>query len=629
MRVDILDSATLQRLQSLAPPWEKLACDPLLAFSPDSRGLTYSGRSAHLDKHRGPFVLIDEGMFVVTWDLQTGGVVSAIEWSKWDGVEMGSEESGSEESGGEESGSEEWYTESEESDGEGLGAGESDRDESEDEGSDIDDSGNDGLEGITYSTNGRMVALLTRFELGKATIDIFDVASGVYMHYLRCPQLEDSRLCHIWTHGESLRFVTAEPTGIAIWEVGFTPGATATEIKTFPAPDNVSEARSFEFLPALDRAVFIYSNHVLIWDARDSKTLLNHAGIDYDSTVTLSPDGRFFACSTAGSEFWLWRESPTGYILHGKFSPNGNSPEVLFSQSSKSFVTFHIEDPMVQLWQMSSSISTSSDTLVQPLQQIEDFVLEFLPDRSLAVVVQQRGSVVTILDLKSSALWLTIETPMEVYGLGVIKNSIAAIGSKKAITWILPEGGPLPDVRLNVEDSTQTVNFINHPWRVSRKQIASASISPDSRYIALIMDMEGGYMYGGCLCLYSASTGQYFARISTRLVGRLWFTPGGDNIWCAGDVDESRADVWTITGDVLDHIMVVVKMEHKSWKCPWGSSEGYQVTKDGWILGLDGKQLLMLPPPWQSGVAERAWNGQFLALLHASLTEPVIIELGL
>ena len=35
----------------------------------------------------------------------------------------------------------------------------------------------------------------------------------------------------------------------------------------------------------------------------------------------------------------------------------------------------------------------------------------------------------------------------------------------------------------------------------------------------------------------------------------------------------------------------------------------------------------MLPPPWQSYAMDRIWKGQFLALLHGGLSEPVILEL--
>jgi hypothetical protein len=622
--VDILDSATLQRLQSLASPWETLACDPLLVFSPDSRRLTYSGRNARRDKHHGPYLLIEREVFIVTWDLQTGGLISAIEWNKLKSGESDGEDSGSE---GPES--EEWVTEdsgsedsnSKESCSEESGSEESGSEESGSEESGSEESDSDGLEGITYSTDGRMVALLSRLEFGKAIIDIFDVVSGVYMHYLDCPPLEDSRLCQIWTHEGFIRFVTAESTGITIWEVGFTLGATPTEVKTLPAPKNVNDAVRFEFLPTSYRALFVYSNQVLIWDARNSQSLLHHADTDDDPVMTLSPDGHFFACPNAGSGIDLWKESPTGYIPHGKFSPSNNHPRVLFSQNGESIITFEFEYSMVQLWQTSSSISTPSSTSVQTPQQ-NNFILDFHPDMSLAVLVRQEDSMVVVLDLKSGTPWLTIETSMEVYGLGVIKNTIAAIGCKKIITWNLPERNHLLDVKLNTEDSTQTVHLRNHPRGVSRKLVTAASMSHDSCYIALLMDMEGKYMYGGCLCFYSASTGKYLGRISTRQVGVLWFTPAGNEIWCAGD--ENKADVWTITGNNLDYTMVVTKIEDRSWGCPWGSSQGYQITNEGWILGLDGRRLLMLPPSWQADAAQRVWKGKFLALLHATLPEPVI-----
>jgi hypothetical protein len=60
---------------------------------------------------------------------------------------------------------------------------------------------------------------------------------------------------------------------------------------------------------------------------------------------------------------------------------------------------------------------------------------------------------------------------------------------------------------------------------------------------------------------------------------------------------------------------------------PWASSQGYQVTDDWWILNPDGKQLLMLPPPWQSDMVHQVWKGKYLALLHPGLLEPVILEL--
>ena len=61
--------------------------------------------------------------------------------------------------------------------------------------------------------------------------------------------------------------------------------------------------------------------------------------------------------------------------------------------------------------------------------------------------------------------------------------------------------------------------------------------------------------------------------------------------------------------------------------CPWGSTCGYQITNDWWILGSDGKWLLMLPLPWRSDPAHQVWKGKFFVLLHHGIPEPVILEL--
>ena len=81
-------------------------------------------------------------------------------------------------------------------------------------------------------------------------------------------------------------------------------------------------------------------------------------------------------------------------------------------------------------------------------------------------------------------------------------------------------------------------------------------------------------------------------------------------------------------GQVLPDPERRVDIEHSPEGYPWASSRGYRVTDD-WILGPDGKPLLMLPPIWQSPLeADRVWKGKFLALLHRELPGPVILELN-
>ena len=565
--VDILDSVTLQRLQSLGSPWERLACPSALIFSPDSRKLTYSGHGASRTEPHNPFISVDPEILVITWDLQTGSVVSAIKRNKADSDHSGFEELP-----------------------------------------------------ITYSEDGKKVAVLSRGPADKATIFIFDVISGWYMHDVDCCQLVNSRLYNIWTHGESIQFATAEPTGITIWKVGFDLGAQPTEVKTLPGPDDVEGLIHLEFLPALYRAIFVYSTRVLIWDVWGSKSLLNHADINPDIPIAISSDGRFFACSTTRSGIYLWKESPTGYTPQGKFSLDRRS---LFSPDCKSVIT--LGHSMVRLWYTSSFTTTSSATSIQP-QQIKKSLLEFLPDQSLAVVAQLEGKEVTVLDLKSGVVRLSIDTSMEVYGLWVNKDTIVAVGHEKAVTWGLPAGSPLHDVTLNIEDSAQTIHLSGHAEDAQRIDVIAASMSLNSRYIALIRRI--GDFGSGDLYLYSASTGQYLDRTVVSWPDKMWFTPDGESIWC--DLHGSRAQVFKITDDhLLDRAVVVEDMQDGSWGCPWGLSRGYQVTNGGWIHGLRGERLLMLPPPWQSDAMQRVWSGQFLALLHDTLPEPVIIELEL
>ena len=571
MRVDILDSATLQQLQSLEFS-RGITPDPeALAFSPDSRMLTSFIRGNY-----NP----GTGGFVVSWDLQTGGVVSAIGWKRPGDAKV-------------------WSTH------------------------------------LAYSMNGKMVAVLSRYE-SSTIISIYDVASGVDNIFdvelgartnldldLGAPYVYK-----IWAHGESLRFATPEPTGITIWEVELVPGATLTEVETISVPDNDIQMFAFkprkqcdvtwtEFNPALRRLAFIRmgtEDTLLIWDARYSKFLLHHTGTGFYPSMTFSSDGRFFACTTFESEVYLWKESSNGYTLSEKLTPSARYSRPLLSPNGESLITFG--GPTIQLWHTKSFAAAASSILAQTAQRThEDFILEFLPDRSLAVVTRKKDKTVTVLDLKSGVPQLTIDTPIEVYGLRLIENTIVVIGDEKAVTLDLLGGDFLPDARVNVKDSTRTITFGN----TNDSAVIAASISLDFQYIALGR-YDGEEVFLDVYCTRTARNIRGEAGVYA-----LWFAPGGHDIWCAAD---NEAKVFTISQGALDSTKTVADIGDGSWGCPWGSSRGYKVTYDGWILGAGGKRLLMLPPLWQSlDSVDRVWNGKFLALLHGALPEPVILEL--
>jgi hypothetical protein len=361
-----------------------------------------------LDRHD-----LDKGGFIVSWDLQTGGVISAIEWK-------------------------------------------GPRDDKAERAH------------ITYLTNGRMVAALAQYQFF-TTISIYDVVSGIYMydidHRARAdPNLElgTSYVYKIWTHGESLQFAASEPTGIIIWEVGLTPGATPMEVENVPIPHNIVEmfpskskkqadiART-EFHPASRRLAFIGTGGTLrVWDTRTSEFLLQHTGVGFLGSLTFSLDGRFIACGTVGSEVYLWKESPTGYALFEKIATGTQRSEPRLSSNGESIITFN--GRMIKLWHTKSFTSTTSTAPSRPPQPTESFFLQFLSDRPLAIIARRKGKTMTILNTRSGACQ-TIHTPIEIYGLRPIENVIVVRGVKKDITWNL--GAPdHTEIVADVEDGS-------------------------------------------------------------------------------------------------------------------------------------------------------------------------------
>ena len=506
---------------------------------------------------------------VISWDLQTGGVVSAIR--------VGSRHSG------------------------GVS--------------------------IAYSTNGKMVAIL-RESCGFSfpedpTISIYDVVSGAYVHDA---QPSVTPLYDIWAHGESLWMAIVEPTAVTIREVGFTPGATCVEVRTLPIPETVNRNLNYgqvQFLPASHRLALIRDDRliceVLVWSLQDPQCLLYHIDIDPGTRMSFSSDGRFFAYTTLTAEAHIWKETPTGYALHAKL-PTTNTPYL--SPNGESLVT--VGESAIQLWDVKRITITPSDPPSKTPHHTKDFLLDFFLDRPLVVFMRQDDNTATVLDLESGLPQLTIQICSEARGLRVIGDTIVVISGEGAIAWKLPEGFCFPDGRIGVEHSVQTIN-LSIDDGASIGSVIAASMSLDFRYIAILRD----HTCGCDLYLHDASSGQLLTRSHFEWEGGpLSFTPDGLNICCF--LREGGAMVAKITQDGLqdDPIMTsTTDIEAGSWGCPWGTPSGHQVTDDGWILGADRKRLLMLPPPWQSHANKRVWNGQFLALLHGSLPEPVILEL--
>ena len=166
------------------------------------------------------------------------------------------------------------------------------------------------------------------------------------------------------------------------------------------------------------------------------------------------------------------------------------------------------------------------------------------------------------------------------------------------------------------KNSTRTITFDTPLERVT-----FASMSPDFRRVAITgwTNMAGHVAY----VLDPRISG--FRSFGCQEAGAPWFPPGDERIW---SLRASGPAYWILGIGCPDQFRSLADTEQAPQGCPWVPSHGYKVTCDWWILGPDGKRLLMLPPPWQSDVGRRVWSGQFLALLHGSLPEPVILNLG-
>ena len=473
---------------------------------------------------------------------------------------------------------------------------------------------------MTYSGCGTMIGLLF---MEVATITTYNILSGTR---ISSHSVKQATTPTIWTHDECLRFATMESTSITIsitiWEVGFTSTQPPTKVDSLPAPDGFTSGRFHVFSPTLSRLVFVFEGRVLVWDARHGKTLLDFADVTRTEQPSFSPDGRFIICKARRQEFYLWKDSPDGYIFHQRFVTGAELTTQIVSPDGESIVTFGTS--VVQLWRTATDSPASpspSEISIGSFQPTtpEDFILEFPPGEKLVAVTRRGDSTITVLDLKSGDVRVVIDAGMGVHGMRIIGSAIVAAGNGEVITWDLPSGDNALNARMNTNDSVRSNVF-----RYSTPFISLyISISPDLNHIATKQYSRGLYIYnmhtGGLLTI---------AKSSGYLPG---FTPDGHVVWCAAA--GGKVDRWKITGDGTPDVSKLESLsstDDPPEGSPWRSSHGYQVTGDGWVVSSGKKRLLWLPHHWRSHDRfDQTWRGKFLALSRGQLPEAVVLELEL
>ena len=469
---------------------------------------------------------------------------------------------------------------------------------------------------MTYSECGTVLGVL----FNTNTIVTYNTSSGIQ---ISSHSTQQSTTITIWTLGKHLQFATVESGFIIIWQVGLTSDYAPVQVGSFPTPDNFSEG-GLVLLPTLYYLVFINQGSVVVWDAQHEKTLLNSSDAYNPWNISFSLDGNFLICGTDGPKFYLWKKSPDGYFPYRTQISNVERATPVVSPSGESIISFGDSTiahsgSMLQLWHATHS-STSPSVSTQPSQHTRDFLLEFFPDQPLVAIAQWLSKMVTILNINSGKPQLVIHTDVEICGIGIIGRKIVVVCNGEIVAWGLPAGDCAPNVQWNIENSVQTTKCKNSDLI----EELCACISPDLNYVAF----GSLWSYREALSIYNIHTGEKLVAAESN--GSIpEFTLGGSEVYCA--TGNGVVDKWAIVkhdGSEAIELEQLWKEQKPQSGLSWHSPCGYQVTDDGWVLNLRGKQLLWLPHQWQSMEVKRRCSGKFVAVFPIGLSEPLILELA-
>ena len=484
----------------------------------------------------------------------------------------------------------------------------------------------------TYSEDGKAVAVAATYS-SRDFFDDYDTFDGhnTFVHTYDLSGTEADPHCAlkgriiepIWTHGRCIRFLTINRGSVAVSEVEFTLKNPPVEVESLPIADKIVDGDRFLFLPSLSRLAFILKDTIQVWDAKAAKLLLKSElppnPYPYNSLIgSFSSDGHFFAHMDKNGIARVWKESPTGYVLHQKLqfitnnlreeprlSPSGES--IIMSPGYKAFHLWHTRDHIPSL----TSISRNH------------FTLAFSPDERIAAFARRGEKMVTVFNSLTGDLQLAVDTDMRVVCLGITGSALIVVGEEKIVTWDLPSGDCAFNTSTN--DSVRTTTLHHNQCTP-----VSGSISPDFSRIAVLSTPDSHYRIH--LQIYDMSTGRCLTSAEAIHAGVA------DNAWWAGFTRDER-EVWTAwsRGErgwkiVEDSESGSIRLEPRdeivrpSGVPPWESRRGYEVTGDGWVLSATQKRLLWLPHRWRSYKEYRTWSGRFLGLLQKELLEVVILE---
>ena len=489
---------------------------------------------------------------------------------------------------------------------------------------------------FTHSKDGKVVAVVYEGQYtynengGCATpISTYDLLSGTCVG--SCVVPEQQIVYPIWTHEEDIQFATIEPGLIRIWQCEFTLKHLPVEVETFSIPNEIASGDYFLFLPTLFRLAAILGETIHVWDAKVSKLLLKSdltpaphstltSGMVYPLKASFSSDGCFFACMNSSGEVYIWKESPTGYVLHQQllfptYSPFSSSKPHLSPNGESIILPLNSK---IHQWHTRNQVppppGASSDQ--------HDFALSFSLNEKFAAFACRKGKMVTILDLKSGELRWSTNVGVEIDCLGVAGSTVIVVGEEEVITWNFSGGAAA--INANINNGVRTPILQHHPELIYQLGMPTyVSTSPNPSHIVVAR----ASLWGGSLEVYDVPTRTCLAGTKTgHHVLRPQFTQDGCEVWVANR--PPFGDQYEIIEDNKSCLIQLKfqETEGTSRVSPQKLSHSYEVTDDGWVLSPTLKRLLWLPHHWRSDERDRTWGGQFLGLSHCELSEVVILE---
>ena len=471
----------------------------------------------------------------------------------------------------------------------------------------------------TYSTDGKILAVLSDSSKNPTLITAYDLLSKVHTYSYPVP--EGHIVTPIWTHSGCLHFVTVKPGSITLWEAAFTSVHTPTKVKSLPAPDEITnmEDENFLFLPASSQLAFTVQGTILVWDAQYSRFLLKSCPVSASYLagfhgMSFSSDGHLFSYTTRSGEVYVWKRSPTSYTLHQKIAFPLAPVELFLSPNGESIIA--AGPSTIHLWHTRDQILSLPSVPVH--ENGGTIILGFSPDGVLVATAHLRRDTVTIFDLQSGEQWLIIDAGMGVQCLKIVGSTIVVAGQGKITSWNL-SAQSCANTRVNINDSVHTTMICGLGFSTVQ------SISPD---LSCIATLESGKSCN--IKIHDISTGGQLACVKMGSVtshGLEWITLGEQEVWCMDG--ENSLKGWKIIRDSKSSTTELESLE--STVCPpqalpWQSCCGYKVCHDGWVLGPTQKRLMWLPHHWRSLGVFRTWSGQFLGLGQSGLQEAVILE---